>query len=71
MNWLKTWVPKILTILVCIAILLVIGRSVWLFLDYNHALIGFPYNADYGEGPILDQVMRLAHGETIYPNDIS
>ena len=71
MNWFKTWVPKILTILICVALLLVIGRSIALFLDYNRTMIAFPFNADYGEGPILDQVMRLVRGKTIYPNDIS
>jgi len=71
MKWIKLWLPKILTVVVCVALLLVIGRSIWLFLDYNRTLIGFPFNVDYGEGPILDQVMRLANGETIYPKDIS
>jgi hypothetical protein len=71
MNWLKTWVPKILTILFCITLLLVIGQSVFLFINNSRIMISFPFNADYGEGPILDQVMRLAHGQTIYPKDIS
>ena len=71
MNWLKTWVPKILTIIVCIALLLVISQSLLQLFKYNITMIGFPYNADYGEGPILDQVMRLSKGKTIYPNDIS
>lgn len=71
MHWLKTWAPKIFTFIICIALLLVIGRSIWLFLDYTRTLISFPYNVDYGEGPILDQVMRLAHGESIYPQEIS
>ena len=71
MKWLKTWLPQILMVLVAAALLVVIGRSVWLFLDYNRQLIAFPFNVDYGEGPVLDQVMRLTRGETIYPRDIS
>ncbi|MEE4195383.1 MAG: glycosyltransferase family 39 protein, partial [Anaerolineae bacterium] len=71
MNWFKTWAPKILTLLTCLALLMILGRTVMLFFDYNRTMIGFPFNADYGEGPILDQVMRLAQGKTIYPNDIS
>jgi hypothetical protein len=38
-------------------------------LDYAQAAIaalGFIYPLDYGEGPILDQVARLAHFENIY-----
>jgi hypothetical protein len=33
--------------------------------------LGFPYPLDYGEGPILDQTLRLAAGENIYRNDFS
>jgi len=42
-----------------------------MFLNYMRILIPFPYNVDYGEGPILDQVIKLAHFKSIYPTDIS
>ncbi|MCS6846695.1 MAG: glycosyltransferase family 39 protein [Anaerolineae bacterium] len=29
--------------------------------------IRYPYPLEYGEGPILDQVVRLARGESVYP----
>ena len=28
--------------------------------------VGFPFPIDYGEGPLLDQILRLAHFENIY-----
>ena len=28
--------------------------------------VAFPYPLDYGEGPLLDQALRLAHGQNIY-----
>jgi hypothetical protein len=35
------------------------------------AALTFPYPLDYGEGPILDQVLRLARFETLYSPDFS
>ena len=70
MKQIREWLPKIITVLAVVALFLVVGRSVLLFLDYLRILIGFPYNVDYGEGPILDQVIRLANFESIYPTDI-
>jgi hypothetical protein len=35
------------------------------------AALAFPYPLDYGEGPLLDQTLRLAAGENIYKNDFS
>jgi hypothetical protein len=71
MKWIKTWSPRLLTALASAALLLLLARATWMFLDYNRILIGFPFNVDYGEGPILDQVMRLSRFENIYPTDIS
>ena len=71
MKKIATWGPRILLSLAMIALLYLLARAVWLYLDYMRILIAFPFNADYGEGPILDQVMRLSRGESIYPVDIS
>ena len=40
------------------------GQNSW-------AAVNFPYPLDYGEGPVLDQVLRLARFENIYHSDIS
>ncbi|MGC8838831.1 MAG: hypothetical protein ACP5UM_10490 [Anaerolineae bacterium] len=41
------------------------------FARYAWQVISYPYPLDYGEGPILDQVMRLARFQTIYRPDLS
>ncbi|MGC9469252.1 MAG: hypothetical protein ACP5HS_11720 [Anaerolineae bacterium] len=33
--------------------------------------LSYPYPLDYGEGPLLDQAMRLSRWENIYPHDLS
>src|SRR5581483_366836 len=35
------------------------------------AALTFPFPLDYGEGPVLEQTIRLAHLENIYSNDLS
>lgn len=68
---LKAALPRLLTGLAAALAVLALGRSLVLFLDYMRTLIAFPFNVDYGEGPILDQVMRLAQFQSIYPRDLS
>lgn len=60
-------------------VLLVIA-TVWLlawlvdgdvmFVEHIGAAIRFPYALDYGEGPLLDQTIRLAHFENIYRRSV-
>ncbi|HEY0739498.1 MAG TPA: ABC transporter permease subunit, partial [Herpetosiphonaceae bacterium] len=47
-------------------LLIVLGLGVLVWAQYGWRAIGFPYPLDYGEGPLLDQALRLAHGENIY-----
>lgn len=47
-------------------VLIVLGLGVLVFVQYGWRSITFPYPLDYGEGPLLDQAVRLAHGENIY-----
>ena len=57
------------TIVLTIAILFLVvhlGNALFLYARHAVAAVGFPYPLDYGEGPILDQVLRLSKGETIY-----
>ena len=35
------------------------------------AALAFPYPLNYGEGPLLDQAVRLQELENIYPSDLS
>jgi hypothetical protein len=47
------------------------GAGAWRFARHQASAIAFPYPLDYGEGPILDQAVRLGHLENIYPADLS
>ena len=40
-----------------------------LFAVHAAALVRFPFEADYGEGPLLYQIGLLAHGRSIYRGD--
>ena len=42
-------------------------RGFWLLATTDARAIAFPYPVDYGEGQLLDQVMRLSRFEGIYP----
>jgi hypothetical protein len=55
-----------------IGLLLVANAAAALrFLWFVACVMRFPYPLDYGEGAILDQALRLAHFETIYPVDLA
>ncbi|MFN8377832.1 MAG: hypothetical protein U0452_04100 [Anaerolineae bacterium] len=41
-------------------------RADWLFAQHAKTALDYPYNLNYGEGPLLDQAARLARGEGIY-----
>lgn len=48
-----------------------LGSALMLYGQTAASAVRFPYPLDYGEGPILDQVMRLARFENIYRADLS
>lgn len=41
------------------------------YFQYDTQAIAYPYSIDYGEGPLLDQTMRLSHFQNIYANTFS
>jgi hypothetical protein len=47
------------------------SRAALLLLQTGWIGITFPYPLDYGEGPLLDQAMRLARFENIYRHDLT
>ena len=47
------------------------GLAVLLFLRHGWQALSFPYPLNYGEGPLLDQSVRLAAFENIYRTDLS
>ena len=66
------WNQKTLTLPLTIfvmALLLLLARLGIALFEYARlagAALAFPFPLDYGEGPILDQTLRLAHFENIY-----
>jgi hypothetical protein len=68
---LKTWIPRL--VLAAAVVFVLYNQLDALKLFYNHArsVLDFPYPIDYGEGPLLDQVARLAIFQNLYQNDIS
>lgn len=70
-NWFKAGLSPIAANLLEIILLLVLIAGLAQFFQYAARVIGYPYQVDYGEGPLLDQAMRLARFENIYRADLS
>lgn len=49
-----------------IATLFSLGVGALIFLWCGWRAVRFPYPLDYGEGPLLEQALRIARGEGIY-----
>lgn len=49
--------------------LVTLGRALLLFGQHAARAVAFPYQLNYGEGPLLDQTLRLAAGANIYHTD--
>ena len=47
------------------------GVAVLLFVRHGWQALSFPYPLNYGEGPLLDQALRLARFENIYRTNLS
>lgn len=81
MNWREwraaLWNQKTLTlpgIILSLALLLLVARlsiSLFEYARLARAALAFPFPLDYGEGPILDQTLRLAQFENIYRNSFA
>ncbi|HEU5087041.1 MAG TPA: glycosyltransferase family 39 protein, partial [Roseiflexaceae bacterium] len=58
--------PALLTLGALAGLLVAAWPALVLLWQHHSTIVAFPYPLDYGEGPLLDQVMRLARFETIY-----
>jgi len=67
----KAWVPRLILALAILFLILQFVPALNMFLTNGWKAIKFPYTLDYGEGPLLDQTLRLAHFENIYRNNLS
>lgn len=65
------WLPRLAIIVASLIALVYLGNSTFRYIIYNWKTDRFRYSVDYGEGPILDQVMRLSKFQNIYKTDIS
>jgi len=52
------------------ALIVLLLLTLGLFIMHGARSIAFPYPLDYGEGPLLDQALRLADGNNIYDKDL-
>jgi hypothetical protein len=67
----KRSLSNIVLILVLLALAVPVGRSLYTYAGLARSALTFRFPIDYGEGPLLDQTLRLASGEQIYDNDFS
>ncbi len=64
--------PQRVLLFAASAIFLLAGAwATSLFARHGFAALAFPYPLNYGEGPLLDQAVRLQELQNIYPSDLS
>lgn len=63
--------PRIIFILAFLLLLARLGIALFEYVRLASAALAFPFPLDYGEGPMLDQTLRLAGFETIYRNSFA
>ncbi len=68
---LKPWLSKIAFAVASLILLIQLGSALVEYARYGWAALTFPFPLDYGEGPLLDQTLRLARYEAIYRVDFS
>jgi hypothetical protein len=68
---LKTWIPKLVLAAAAAFLILSLVPPLKMFFVQDWQALLFPYSLDYGEGPLLDQTLRLAHFQNIYHNNLS
>ena len=67
----KLSLPRIVFALALFLLLLRLGTALFEYARLASAALVFPFPLDYGEGPLLDQAVRLARFENIYRRDFS
>ena len=54
-----------------IVLLILLGFALFQSAKFSYQILDYPYPVDYGEGPLLSQVGRLAHFANIYTSDLT
>jgi len=70
-NEVKHWAPRVALAAAAAFLLLRLVVAARTLLEHDWTAIRFPYPLDYGEGPILDQAVRLARLQNIYHRDLA
>ena len=63
--------PWIVFVLALLFLLARLGIALFEYSQLARAALAFPFPLDYGEGPILDQTLRLSQFENIYRNSFA
>jgi hypothetical protein len=70
-NQKKLTLPWIVFILALLLLVARLGIALFEYTQLARAALVFPFPLDYGEGPMLDQTLRLAQFENIYRNSFA
>jgi hypothetical protein len=63
--------PRIILGLALLLLVVRLGIALFEYAQLARAALAFPFPLDYGEGPMLDQTLRLAQFENIYRNSFA
>jgi len=63
--------PDVIFIVALAILIWQVGGVLLGYIELAGSVMRFPYPLDYGEGPMLDQVVRLARGMAIYPTPLT
>ena len=70
-HWNQKTLPGIILSLTLLLLLARLGISLFEYARLATTTLVFPFPLDYGEGPMLDQTLRLAQFENIYRNSFA
>ncbi len=70
-KFLKTWIPRFALAVATTYLIFCLLPPLKMFFEQDWKALFFPYTLDYGEGPLLDQTLRLAHFQSIYHNNLN
>ncbi|MEO8393653.1 MAG: hypothetical protein ABI700_11745 [Chloroflexota bacterium] len=65
------WLSRLLIGAALIVLLVTQAQGLILFAQHIPVALDDPYTLNYGEGPLLDQAVRLSRGENIYQSDLT
>ncbi|MBN1934780.1 MAG: hypothetical protein JW934_08945 [Anaerolineae bacterium] len=68
---LRKHLPQLILVVAATWLLVQLAVGAGLFFKHIWAAIRFPFALDYGEGPLLDQTIHLAHLGNIYRRDVA